>query len=167
MSRTHRYYYDLLKPLQEAPDQVYLGKRLHLAGLLSWIIDQTGPADVTVTTFSTSDDFLCSFRRLKEDALIKSSTLLCDMKATAKQLPLLRLMGNTFDNVHFAENHSKLMLVSNGVMNVSVITSQNQTYGGRNESTYITTSSPVFLKLREQLADIIENNSIRYNKWQM
>ena len=163
--RTPKYYNELLSPLREAPSQVYFGKRVHMAGLISWVLEQTGPADVTVTTFSTSEDFLYSFRRLKEDAAIKSCTLLCDMKATAKTLPLLRLMSNTFDNVHFCENHSKLLLVDSGEMKVSVITSMNQTYGGRNESTLITTDPHIYLKFREGVDDIIHNKSVRYDKW--
>ena len=45
----------VLKPLQESSSQVFLGQGLHALGLLGWILEQTGPADITVTTFSTSD----------------------------------------------------------------------------------------------------------------
>lgn len=49
----------VLKPLQQSRSQVYLGQGLHTLGLLGWILEQTGPADVAVTTFSTSDAYLC------------------------------------------------------------------------------------------------------------
>jgi hypothetical protein len=50
-------------------------------------------------------------------------------------------------------------------MKVSVITSMNQTYGGRNESTLITTDPHIYLKFREGVDDIIHNHSVRYDKW--
>jgi len=56
----------LLRPLERCSLQSYLGTGLHTLGLLSWIIGQTGPADVYVTTFSTSDAFLRGFLNLKK-----------------------------------------------------------------------------------------------------
>lgn len=158
-------YNDILRPLNEEPLQTYLGTKCHQLGLLSWILSQTGPANVIVTTFSTSDDFLCGFIRLREDGFIRHSTLLADFKASKKTLKIGNLMLSAFDDVRFGENHSKLMLVDNGTMKVAVITSQNQTYGGRNESTFITTSLKVYFNLYEQLMDIITNKSTPYKVW--
>lgn len=36
----------LLRPLKAAPTQYYLGTGLHTLGLLGWILQQTGKADV-------------------------------------------------------------------------------------------------------------------------
>ena len=160
MSRTLKRYHTLLKPLREVPAQVYLGKEIHLAGLLSWILDQTGQAEVIVTTFSTSDDFLCAFRRLRDDGLIKHAVLVADFKASQKTKNIRLLMKNSFDRIFFAENHSKLMLVRREDMTVTVITSQNQTYGGRNESTFITADNDTYWSLHNTLFDIIQNHSV-------
>ena len=46
-------------------------------------------------------------------------------------------MTEAFDEVHLTLNHSKVMLVANAQWLVSVITSQNQTYGDRAECTFI------------------------------
>lgn len=49
-------------------------------------------------------------------------------------------MTEAFDDVRLTLNHSKIMLVSNAEWLVSVITSQNQTYGDRAECTFISLS---------------------------
>ena len=165
MSRTLKRYFNLFKPLAEEPTQTYLGTECHQVGLLSWILDQLGPSEVIVTTFSTSDDFLSAFIRLRNDGMITSATLIADFKASRKTLTLGTLMKNAFTCVRFAENHSKLILVSNGKERVTVITSQNQTYGGRIESTLITTELKVYFNLYEQLQDIIDRKSATYQEW--
>lgn len=144
---------------------MYLGNEVHLLGLLSWVLDQTGPAEVIVTTFSTSDDFLCGFLRLKDDGLIASSYLVADFKASRKTLTLGALMQQCFDHVCFSMNHSKLMLVSGGGYHVAVITSQNQTYGGRVESTLIANDARLWHQCRDSVMDLIDNHSTPYKEW--
>ena len=51
----------LLKPLSDVPLQAYLDNRLQLFDVLEFILAQTGPAKVYVSTFSTSEEFLRSF----------------------------------------------------------------------------------------------------------
>lgn len=51
----------LLAPLDKVDTQAYLGVGLHSLGLLGWILAQTGKADVYVSTFSTSEQFLRGF----------------------------------------------------------------------------------------------------------
>ena len=86
-----------LKPLQQNSSQVFLGQGLHTLGLLGWILEQTGLAQVAVTTFSTSDAFLCGVLNLRNRGLIQHSTLVADVKASAKTLKLRRLMTEAFE----------------------------------------------------------------------
>lgn len=72
-------------------------------------------------------------------------------------------MQNCFDNVYLAMNHSKIVLVQNDKWTVSVISSQNQTYGDRAECTMITTDQDVFLSLYEGLSEMVNNKSIQVN----
>ena len=129
----------VLKPLQRNSSQTFLGQGLHTLGLLGWILEQTGAADVAVTTFSTSDAFLCGMLNLRKRGLIHHATLVADIKASQKTLKLSRLMTEAFDEVKLTLNHSKMVLVANDAWLVSVITSQNQTYGDRAECTFVTT----------------------------
>lgn len=146
------------RPLSDVPTQYHLGTGLHTLGLLRWILKQTGRADVYVSTFSTSDAFLCGFLRLRRRKLIANATLVADLKAARKTVQLYRLMQSCFDHVHLAQNHSKIMLVKNENYQVAVISSQNQTYGDRAECTMITTDLKAYYSLLAGLRGIVDKS---------
>ncbi len=149
----------VLKPLRQNSSQVYLGQGLHTLGLLGWILEQTGAAHVAVTTFSTSDAFLCGMVNLRKRGLVKSAILVADVKASSKTLRLSRLMTEAFDVVKLTLNHSKIVLVANDEWLVTVITSQNQTYGDRAECTFLTTERDVYLDVRNMLNDLLDDTT--------
>jgi len=149
----------VLKPLRESSSQVFLGQGLHTLGLLGWILEQTGAAHVAVTTFSTSDAFLCGVINLRKRGLINSAVLVADVKASSKTLKLSRLMSEAFDEVKLTLNHSKVMLVANHEWLVTVITSQNQTYGDRAECTFVTTDRDVYLNLNNMLNSLLDDTT--------
>ena len=49
---------DILAPLAERPAQAYLSNALQVADILRWVLAQTGPADIQMTSFSISEEFL-------------------------------------------------------------------------------------------------------------
>lgn len=137
-----------LRPLDACDLQVHLGTGLHVLGLLSWILKQTGPAEVCVSTFSTSEEFLSGFLNLRKKGLITRSVLVADLKASRMTVRLGSLMDSCFDRVCLAQNHSKVVLVLSATgRTVSVVTSQNQTYGGRAECTVVSTSQTFYYDL--------------------
>lgn len=154
---------NLLKPLAKCPLQSYLGKGLHTLGLLGWILEQTGRADVYISTYSTSDAFLRGFYNLRKKGLIGHSILLADLKASKKTVKLYREMQSCFDSVYLSMNHSKVVLIQNDHHLVTVISSQNQTYGDRAECTIVTTDQEVFLQQFSGFKDIVDDNSIQLN----
>lgn len=81
----------ILKPLEINPTQYYLGTGLHTLGLLGWILEQTGRADVYVSTFSTSDAFLSGFHRLRKRGLINNASLVADLKASKRLYSCIEL----------------------------------------------------------------------------
>ena len=153
----------ILQPLSKCVTQTYLGTGLHTLGLLNWILQQTGRADVYVSTFSTSEAFLNGFYNLQKKKLIGHSVLLADLKASKKTVKLYRLMQSCFDSVYLGMNHSKIVLVQNDTHLVSVISSQNQTYGDRAECTMVTTDQMAFYELYSGLREIVDKNSILLN----
>ena len=66
--------HSLLHPLSHHQTQLHLGKGIHTLGLLRWVLCQTGAARVLLTTFSTSEEFLCGFYRLRRDGLVTDSS---------------------------------------------------------------------------------------------
>lgn len=150
----------ILKPLSDVPLQAYLDNRIQLFDVIEKILAETGPADVYISTFSTSEEFLRRIYKLKKKKRINRAVMLADLKASRKTVNLYTFISNVFDEVYLAENHSKVILIQNAQWSVSICTSQNQTRGNRTESGMITTDPVIYLNLKEQFAHIVNNKAI-------
>ncbi len=139
---------DSLMPLERCGLQPYFSNHIQLAGIIEWVLLQTGPADIAISTFSTSEEFLRRLSRLKLKGHVRSSTLFCDIRAIRKTVPLYHFIKTVFTKVYLCENHSKVVLLSNGSHDVAVVTSQNQTRGNRYEAGIITTDPLTISNLR-------------------
>lgn len=151
---------NLLKPIDKCDTQVYLGRGLHTFGVLEWLLSQTGPSDVIISTFSTSIEFLSAFYNLRKKGLVRSATLIADLKASKKTFKLDTLIRSCFETICLTENHSKVVLLYGGNVNVTVHSSQNNTYGGRAECTLVTTNAEVFQSLKIGLEQLIKKSLI-------
>lgn len=100
---------DLLKPIGEVQTQAYFGRHIHTLGLIKWILSQTGSAEVWVSSYSTSEEFLRGFRLMRQSDSIRSAKMLLDVKASKKTVQLWRMMQACFDEVYLGENHSKVI----------------------------------------------------------
>lgn len=146
----------MLRPVAGCATQCFLGTGLHSLGLLIWLLEQIGPAKVYMSTFSTSEEFLAGFLRLRKRGLIKEAHCLVDVKAARKTVRLERLFSACFEHVYLGLNHSKLTLVHNERFKISIVTSQNQTYGDRIECTMVTTDAAIYDKLVDDLRRIVD-----------
>lgn len=150
----------IIKPLSGTPLQAYLDNRIQLFDVIEKILLETGPAEIYISTFSTSEEFLRKIFRLRKNGMITKATMLTDLKASRKTVNLYTFISNVFDNVYLAENHSKVILIRNSKWMVSICTSQNQTRGNRTESGMITIDPRVYLDLQEQFSKIVNTNAI-------
>lgn len=148
---------EVFKPVSEADSQVYLGRGIHTLGLISWLLPQNGVSDVFVTTFSTSVEFLSGFFNLRKTGLIRHAVMVADLKASRKTAKLMPLVEKCFDEVYLAENHSKVVLL-HGADALSVISSQNNTYGGRIECTYLCRSGRIHQDLLAGVRKMIDKS---------
>lgn len=155
---------DILKPLADTPFQAYLSNVLQVADVLKWILDQIGPADVQMTSFSISEEFLRRIFFIEKEKLVRSLDIVLDFKATNKTLILWPFIAQTVKNCYLADNHSKLLLVSNEKWKVAVVMSQNLTRGNRYESGSISTDSAVFDSLHNQLEYVITRQSVPFHE---
>lgn len=135
--------------------QPYVSGSMQLSDLLAWLLGQTGPSDVTVTTFSTSEAFIRRIALLRSAGLVRSATLICDLRASRKTECLMQFAAGAFDHVLLARNHSKVIIVRGGCMSAAVVTSQNQTRGDRFEAGVVTTDSFTIESLSAAIDDII------------
>lgn len=140
-----------------------MSNTIQLFDIIEEILRQIGKAEIHISTFSTSEEFLRRIYRLKRNGLIGKATLLADLKAARKTVNLYTLISNVFDEAYLSENHSKVILMKNEKWMVSIITSQNQTRGNRTESGIITTDQCVFLDVEAQFIDILKYKSIKLN----
>ena len=154
---------DILLPLCANGYQAYLSNALQVADVLKWVLSQTGAADVRMTSFSISEEFLRRIFFIEQEGLVRSLDIVLDFKATNKTLKLWPFIAQTVENCYLADNHSKILLVSNELWKVAVVMSQNLTRGNRYESGFITTDAAVFDNLHQQLDYVITRQSVPFH----
>lgn len=147
-----------LKPLGLCTVQPYFAKDIQLADLIEWTINQIGRADISISTFSTSEEFLRRLHRMKKEGKVLHCELICDLRAARKTIILKHFMESTFDRVYLCQNHSKVVLLSSGGNSVAIVTSQNQTRGDRYEAGIITRDPYTFSRLKAGLLECRENS---------
>lgn len=138
-----------LKPLEKSATQPYFSKSIQLADIIQWVLEQIGRASISISTFSTSEEFLRRLHKFKQKGLISECFLFCDLRAARKTIALKHFMQSTFDRIFLCENHSKVVIMRSDSCEVAIVTSQNQTRGDRYEAGIITTdiSTCVYLKM--------------------
>lgn len=155
---------DVLKPLDEVPNQAYLSNALQVADVLEWILEQVGVSEIWQTSFSISEEFLRRLFFIQKKGGVKRITLVLDHKATNKTIKLWAFISQVFEKTYLADNHSKILLVkADSGEKVAVITSQNLTRGNRAESAFVSTDNHVFETLYRQIDDLITNHSVPLN----
>lgn len=140
--------FDNLMPLEKCGVQPYFSNSMQLADVIEWVLSQTGPAHLLISTFSTSEEFLRRLFRLKKKGRILSCGMFCDLRAARKTVSLYHFIKSVFDRVCLCENHSKVLILSNDCYSVAVVTSQNQTRGNRFEAGIITSDPLTVANLR-------------------
>lgn len=147
-----------LKPLGLCTVQPYFAKDIQLADLIEWTINHIGRADISISTFSTGEEFLRRMHRMKKEGKVLQCELICDLRAASKTISLRHFMESTFERVYLCQNHSKVVLLSSGSNRVAIVTSQNQTRGDRFEAGIITSDKFTFSQLQAGLLKCRENS---------
>lgn len=151
----------ILRPLCDTPHQAYMSDIVQVADLLDWILSQVGRAEVRLSSFSVSEEFLRRIFFIKRRHDTSSFSLVLDHKATQKTLRLWTFISRVADKVYLADNHSKVILVrAASGHTVSVVTSQNLTRGNRMESAFISTSAELFASLLLQFENLSTYHSV-------
>lgn len=146
-----------MKPI--GPDYVgaYLNTGIQLYDLIEWTLEQIGKSDITIVTFSISEEFIRKIWMLKEIGLIGKVTLILDFKAIQKTQQLVRFAENVFSDIHFSKTHAKVVLIESARYQVSITGSQNCTRGNREESGIVTTDQQIYSKLSTEIDRILCN----------
>lgn len=135
------------------PVQVILTDAFQMGYVLEQLLSYTGRARLTVSTFSTGEEFLRKMLLLRRMGLVSEAVLYTDFKAAEKTARLSQLIRAAYDKVNFCANHSKVMVIE-GDITVVVLSSQNQTRGNRLESYTILLGDKVAASVLEKLQSI-------------
>lgn len=153
-----------LNNLKTTDIQPFFSSGVQIYHIIDWVIQQTGPVHLLNTTFSVAEEFLRAIFRLKSKGMILSSVEIADLKSAAKTQKVNDLLRGVFDEVYLAENHSKVILLWNDDYKITIITSQNQTRGNRNEGGIIINDTSVFEKMKNEIMKMIEEKSVKWAK---
>lgn len=140
----------LLNP-EEYPTQIFVTNKWQVSTLLRQMLKYTGPARLTATSLSTSAAFLSVLSTQRKRGLLSHITLFLDHRATTKTRTIGTLLKKNIDDLRFAYLHAKIIVLQGRDRCISLITSQNQSQGIRQEAYYITTEPDIAAKLLEQL----------------
>lgn len=91
--------------------QVILTDAFQLGYLLETLLGFTGAADITVSTFSTGEEFLRKLIALRRKGLIRTARLFTDFKAAEKTAKINAMLRAAYDEVRFCKNHSKVIII--------------------------------------------------------
>lgn len=146
------------------PVQMYMSADIQVPDIIEFLIDYTGPADVFLSSFSISEEFLRRLFFLRKKKSIKHLEVMLDFKATQKTLILWPFISQTIDNCFLADNHSKLLVVKGDSFSAAVTMSQNLTRGNRFECGALCTLQKVVDGVLEQYLDIRKNLSVPFHE---
>lgn len=136
---------------------------LQLYHIVEELLQQTGKADLFISSFTISEEFIRKLQQLKEAKLVQHLQLLIDLRSAKKTIHLSWFLRNVANEVFLANNHSKLILIRNDQYKISVVTSANQTRGNRIECGMISTVHMDYDYFDTEIKKVFKN-SLNYNE---
>jgi len=106
--------------------------RWSMHDLLIYILKQTGPADVLVTTWSISETAIRDIFVKYKDGLIRSIKFLIDPRIKVRNPKPLQLLAANFP-YKFIACHAKVTTIENDEWQISIVSSANMTNNPRFE----------------------------------
>ena len=147
---------DIIVPALLNPDELgtirpgrdkhfYSRGAFNLVQLVLYLLAQTGPADVFISSYSIAEDSLATLKRQVEKGAIRSIRFLIDNRVrTISPKPFDFLVGAFPGQYRCCALHAKVALLWNEQWQLSVVGSQNATHNPKLERGIIHTDPDVF-----------------------
>lgn len=157
----------LLHP--EALGQLVKGRTKHfyssgafnLIQLLFYLLKQTGPAHLFLTTYSVSMDSIAALRRKADSGQLLSVRFLIDNRVRSISPKPFDFLVNSFPGCYRClALHAKVALIYNDRWQITVVGSQNATHNPKLERGIIHTSEDVFDFDYKMLSDEFEQGTM-------
>lgn len=127
-----------------------------LIELITAILDQTGPADLFVSTWTAASADLTETGQMMESGKIISAKFLVDMSFQRRQPAFAAKIRDLFgtEAIRVTRNHAKFCLISNQTWNIVLNTSMNLNFNPRLEDFFIQDDEKLFNYLFDLVAEI-------------
>lgn len=123
----------------------YSNGAFNLVQLMLYVLRQTGPAHVFLSTYSITEDSISTLRRYVDDCTILSIRFLIDNRVRSiSPKPFAHLITAFPDSYRCTSLHAKVALISNEDWHVSIVGSQNATHNPKLERGIIHTSEDIW-----------------------
>jgi hypothetical protein len=121
----------------------YSWANFNLVKLILYLLKQTGPANVMMTSYSFSQKSIEALNARRQSGLIRSIRVLVDNRVKVMSPKPFQMLAGSFD-YRCTSVHAKVALIWNDNWQISVITSQNATDNPKLERGIIFTDPEVF-----------------------
>lgn len=133
------------KLVQNCDKHFYSNGSFNLIQLLLYVLKQTGPAHVFLSTYSIAEDSVATLRRYVDKGNILSIRFLIDNRVRSMSpKPFASLIAAFPDNYRCTSLHAKVVCIANDEWHVSVVGSQNATHNPKLERGIIHTRKDVW-----------------------
>lgn len=123
----------------------YSNGAFNLVQLMLYVLRQTGPAHVFLSTYSIAEDSISTLRRYVDDGTILSIRFLIDNRVRSiSPKPFAHLITSFPDSYRCTSLHAKVALISNEGWHVRIVGSQNATHNPKLERGIIHTSEDIW-----------------------
>ncbi len=145
---------------QNVDKHFYSDGAFNLVQLLLYVLKQTGPAHVIISTYSVAEDSVATLRRYVDAGKILSIRFLIDNRVrTISPKPFDRLAGSFPTDYRCLALHAKVVLVWNDTWKVSIVGSQNATHNPKLERGIIHTSEAIWKFDKSILEDAFDRGT--------
>lgn len=126
-----------------------------LIELVEHVLAATGPADVTISTWTAAGADLAHTQGFLTDGRVTSARWLVDFSFPSRQPAYLAQLRDRFGDeaIRFTANHAKFVMIRNAAWNVAIRTSMNLNLNRRLESYEISED----VDLCDWLAEIVDD----------
>lgn len=111
--------------------------------LVFWVLEQTGPADVIMSTYSISPKTIQSVLTRRERGLIRNIRFIVDNRVRSLSPKPFDMLVKSFD-YRCISIHAKVACIYNDNWNITIVSSQNATDNPKMERGTIFTTSEIF-----------------------
>lgn len=125
------------------------GSGWQLYELLPTLLEETGPADVFISSFSISEEAIRMFSFETDRGNIIKLHCLFDYTTKKNKIDLMHFAANVSKDIRLSANHAKLLIIKNEEWTVCLVGSANLTPNPRLESGVIFTNEVAGFFLNE------------------